>query len=340
MQEARVEELEAQLLNTQADLKSSQKRIDQLHGALKDHEEFSGDDEGDQYSRGDSLDNLSSEGSSYDINDSMDISDEDDDDDIVVPKSSRSLERNKLHSKDLSLSPDGEARRRKTSFKGEEEEDEFEASRKARQRRLKQLEEEDEAARKARQERLKNLGDGDLAASRKARQERLDIDDKKENEATTSSVTHGKKVYDDDEDDDDLEEFLLKQRERMKNLEKDSDDEEEEREKNSTLKATRGITSEVSSEELTSSSIRGHHRATHEERDTHVTNGNGVHSAKKSESREQSEEPHGSRRDSVEDRDSNATSRYRNRRKRQRRRTIEQLTSPEHNAAKSNGVNS
>lgn len=339
MQEGRVDELEVQLQSTQADLKSAHKRIEQLHGALKDHEEFSGDDEDLQYttSHVDSLDNLSSTGSSYSLDDgaSLDFSDEDDDDDdVLVMKSSRGV--NRKHSKDVS--PIVNYKSKKAASKDlAEEEDEFEASRKARQRRLQQLEEEEQAAsRRARQERLKSLEEDDpFEASRRARQERLkDLDnddeyevsrkarqrrlqDQDEDESSKkksslpSSSRHTKKAYDDedDEDDDDLEEFLLKQRERMRKL-ADTDEEEEEP-KSSTLRASR----------------RG---------EDPVSNGktNGVHS-KKAGSREESEEPQGHK-DSVEEGDSYAASRQR--RKRQRRRTIEQLTSPEHQAAKANGV--
>lgn len=340
LQEAKVDELEAQLEVTQADLKSARKRIEQLHGALKDHEEFSGDEDFHvSRSNEDSLDVLSSEGSIYSVGDdeSLGLSD-DDDDDIVMPKSSssRGLDRTKLHSKEQSPALSGDGRRRKAlspapsdsrrgSSREKEEEDEFDAARKAREMRLKQLEEEEaqfEAARKARQERLKNLEEEDLKQSRKPKT-RLD-NEREQSDTKTSSFKRDKKLdsYDDDEDDDDLEEFLLKQRERMKKLE-DSDDDEEDL---STVKATRGITSRVSNEA--------------EKVSSHVANGkaNGVNSSSmKSESREQSEEPHTSshRRESVEEREDHVPSRYR--RKRQRRRTIEQLVSPEH-APKANGV--
>ena len=71
---------------------------------------------------------------------------------------------------------------------------------------------------------------------------------------------------------------------------------------------------------------------------TSISSTNGLHS-KKTGSREASEEPSPAtdkRKDSVDEGDNYTTSRQR--RKRQRRRTIEQLTSPEHQAAKANGV--
>ena len=331
--------MEVQLQSAQADLKSAQKRIEQLHGALKDHEEYSGDE---MSSRVDSYDNLSSTGGSYSLDDgaSLDFSDDDDDDEediIMMPKSSRSLDRRK--DRDLSPVPEYKSKRR-SSKEMIEEEDEFEASRKARQRRLQQLEEEEqqaEAARKARQERLKSLeeddpyeasrqarqerlkdladdDDDDFESSRKARQRRLQDQDKEPaRKSSLPSSSRLKKTFseEEDEDDDDLEEFLLKQRERMRKL-ADTDDEEEEDRKTSTLKSSR------------------------QRDDSPVTNGksNGIHS-KKAGSREPSEEPSPAtdkRKDSVDE----GTSRQR--RKRQRRRTIEQLTSPEHQAAKANGV--
>lgn len=350
-QEAKVDELEAQLQNAQADLKSAQKRIEQLHGALKDHEEeFSGDE---QYSR--SIDDSLGDGISFedsyslgddDDDDSLDLS-EDEDDDIVMPRSSaRGVNKTKL-SKELSpalekkdLSPATSRKNRKSIPKDRsEEEDEFEASRKARQRRLKELEEEEaelEAARKARQERMKAINDveEDVKPARKAKTKDYDRDQKEEKlEAKTSSFKRDKKPYDDEEDEDeddaDLEEFLLKQRERMKKM-ADSDDDDDVG--MSTIKSSRGASSRISSDTLSSVADRGGQ--------LHVANGksNGVGSSRKSQSREQSEEPNASsqsRRESVEDGEGHIASRYR--RKRQRRRTIEQLTSPEH-TSKANGV--
>lgn len=320
-----MDELEAQLQSKEADLKSAQKRIEQLHGALKDHEEYSGDEEDLDRSRDDSLDNLSSAGSSYSLGDggSLDFSD-DDEEEIVAPKTSRSLDRNRGRGVIKEQSPVVDYKPRRRVSREEEEEDEFEASRKARQRRLQQLEEEEdqlEASRRARKERLKEL-DNDFDSSRKARQKRLqDLEEEeasskprsKDSSGSFTSSKYSKKTYEDEDDDDDedLEEFFRKQKERMKKL-VDSDEGEEE-ERSSTLRATRRKQSEDSAGTTSP-----------------VPNGkaNGVHSSK---SREQSEEPQ--RRDSVD----NVTSRQR--RKRQRRRTIEQLASPEHQAAKSNGVN-
>lgn len=346
-QEAQVDELEAQLQNTQADLKSARKRIEQLHGALKDHEEeYSGDEQYTSRSIDDSLgDGLSLE-DSYSLGDeeSFDLSD-DDEDDLVVPKrSARGLNRAKLHSNEPSpalgrkkdLSPALSDKRRKSSSKDpeEEEEDGFEAARKARQQRLKQLEDEEvefEVARKARQERLKDLNDKeDLKSSRKPKATNFDLDNDQE-ETKSSSFKRDKKVYDDDEDDDedddDLEEFLLKQRERMKKLE-DSDDDDV---GVSTVKATHGASSRVSNDALSSVRDKGEQ--------SHVTNGNsnGVvgSSSRKSESREQSEEPNVPSHRRESELEEHAASRYR--RKRQRRRTIEQLTSPEH-VSEANGV--
>lgn len=304
-----MDELEAQLKNTQADLKSAQKRIDQLHGALKDHEDFSGD-EGDMPSHMDSTDNLSSANSSYSIEEdqSLVFSDDDDEDEAALPetlfpKSSRSLDRNKV-------SP---AR----SKKSDPQDEELEAMKKARERRLKKLDEEEaeiEAARKARQERLRDID--------------LEESNEKPVKTRATETKREKKIYeDDDDDDDDLEEFLLKQRERMKRMQ-DSDDDD----KSDTIKSTRGASSRVSNEALTS--VRGGVKA---EGQSHVAaNGkaNGVDSAssrKKDEAQDISDlsSPRRKAKESAE-------AMGKSRRKRQRRRTIEQLASPEH---KINGVN-
>jgi hypothetical protein len=328
-QEAKVDELEAQLQNAQADLKSARKRIEQLHGALKDHEEdYSGDEL--SRSRDDSYgDGLSYE-DSYSLGDdeSLDLSDDDDEDDIVIPKIS--TRRSKLHTNDLSpalkkkdFSP-GSDRRKKSSSRDLEEDDEFEASRRARQRRLKALEEEEaqlEAARKARQERMKELMDQPehTKPSRKTK----DFDKEEEAEPHTSSFKHSRKVYDDDddEDDDDLEAFLLKQKERVKQLDDDDDDDDV---GVSTIRSTRGVSSRVSSEALASVRDNGEQ--------SHVTNG--VNSSRKSEDRGRSEDLP-SRRESIESEEGHAASRRK--RERRRRRTIEQLTSPEH-LSRANGV--
>ena len=307
-----MDELEAQLKNTLADLKSAQKRIEQLHGALKDHEEFSGDEDDAQYtsSHMDSLDNLSSAESSYSIEDdqSLGFSDDDDDDEVLpktlYPKSSRSLDRNRV-------SPG----RRKKSESREREEEEMEAMRKAREQRMKKLDEEEaeiEAARKARQERLRDI----------------DLEESHEKPVKTrvTETKQEKKIYDEDEDDDDdLEEYLLKQRERMKKRMQDSDDDDDD--KRDTIKSSRGASSRVSSEALTS--VRGSGKVKKEEQSHVAANGkaNGVDSASSSSRKDETQDGSPRRKESVEGK---------NRRKRQRRRTIEQLSSPEH---KINGVN-
>ena len=341
-----MDELEAQLQSKEADLKSARKRIEQLHGALKDHEEeeeYSGDEDDFQYnsSRGDSLDNLSSEESSYgDQDDSLDdLLSESNDDDLEeeVPKL-----RAKRH-----LSPVRPSERKRSSSKEPlVEDDEYEASRKARQRRLKELEEEErelEASRKARKERMKDLEAIEAEPPHRTRPEpsrnRYDEPESPKKRSTSpppkakNSTAKKTTAYDSD-DDDDLEEFLLKQRERMKNLEKDLKEDDDDSDE--PIRASKGISTRARHEDTELSPLRG---------TDHVSNGkaNGVHSTTSSKrgSREASTDlsPHGSRRrDSVEDEESHAaatTSRYR--RKRQRRRTIEQqqLTSPEH---KANGV--
>ncbi len=326
--------------SAQADLKSARKRIEQLHGALKDHEEeYSGDEDQYNSSRGDSLDHLSSGESSYGDGDdeSLDLSDTNDElkEEVVVPKSRTTLDRNKPH---LSPARSGE-RNRSSSREPLAEDDEIEASRKARQRRMKELEEEErelEASRKARQERMKNLDAETSPARSRVRREPLkDPDDTTtraspepvETKAVSSRTK--KKIYDSD-DDDDLEEFLMKQRERMKNLEKDLKDDDDD-DDDEPVKATKGISSTLSNKDADLSPVRG--------RD-HVSNGkaNGVLSSSKAGkgSREPSEDPPNAselRRGSMDNDTNTTTSRYR--RKRQRRRTIEQLTSPEH---KANGV--
>lgn len=354
MQEAKVEELEAQLQNAQADLKSGQKRIEQLHGALKDHEEeYSGDE--DPYtsrSIGDSIDDrLDSEGScSIGDDDSLGFS-EDEEDEIVASSRNWGDRRSRELSPAAPAAPAVDNRRRKSASRDPEEE-EFDAARKARQRRLQQLDEEEaglEAARKARQDRLRNINqeeeEAGFEAGRKARQERLrninqeeesrtdrqkeldfgkdrKKDRKSESPVLTSSVKHKPYEDEDDEDDDDLEEFLLRQKKRIAKLQNSDDDDDEEV---GSIQAGRGAAARVSNEDLGS---RGDMN-----KDGHVTNG----VSKKSDSRERSEEPHvaAPTRTAVEKVDGPTTSRYR--RKRQRRRTIEQLTSPEH-AAKANGV--
>lgn len=314
LQEAKVDELEAQLKNSMADLKSAQKRIEQLHGALKDHEEFSGDEEDVQYTSShiDSMDNLSSAGSSYSIEDDQSLEFSDEDEDVVeaaapetlFPKSSRSLDRSKV-------SP-----ARGKSEPRDREAEELEEMRKARERRLKKLDEEEaeiEASRKARQERLRDI---DMEESHKEPVKARATETKREKKVSYD---------DDDDDDDDLEEFLLKQRERMKRME-DSDDNDDD--KSDTIKSTRGASSRVSSEAL--ASVRDVGKPDKDEQSHPAANGkaNGVDSTSSSSlMKDEAQELSPRRKESVEGK---------NRRKRQRRRTIEQLSSPEH---KINGVN-
>lgn len=341
VQEARVDELEVQLESAQADLKSAHKRIDQLHGALKDHEEeYTGDEEDEEanYTSG-HLDSLDSSVDSYSMgdDDSLGFSG-DDDEEIVMPKTTRSLDRNRLRSREPVATA---ALEKKRSSRDDLEDDEFEASRKARQLRLKELDDDEfEASRKARSDRLKDIDDDDVSG--KGKHKVADGKDKVVQSSKTSSSKYTKKAFDedeDDDDDDDLEEFLRRQRERMKKMEKDEDDEDDdEDDKRSTLKGSRGLSSRNDEDD---SALRGSRRAEDmPSGKARVSNGksNGIHSSSsKSASREASEEPSPAHRKiSAEDGEGHVASRYR--RKRQRRRTIEQLTSPEHLSAKANGV--
>lgn len=290
-----------------------------MHGALKDHEDYTGDEEMQETSsRFDSLDNLSSVGSSYSLDDnsSLGFSAEDDDDDEAILPSFKSGGRSEdKRMKDEDEYESARKARQERLRQLQEEEHELEASRKARQDRLRQLQDEEnelEASRKARQDRLQQFED-ETVVTRKARQKQLDVVDKSktlddddhhkvsrkkllkddEEKDVSESPSCRKKSYDEEDDEDEnLVEFLLKQRERMRNLDKDSDEDG-----GNADDTALSVASPIS---------------------------NGVHSSQKSER---------SPRNSVGDGESQITSRYR--RKRQRRRTIEQLTSPEHN---SNGV--
>lgn len=299
-----MDELEAQLQSSQADLKSAQKRIEQLHGALKDHEEFSGDEDA-QYDSS-HMDNMSSDESNFSLgdDDSIDL----DIEEQLPRRTNRTLNRNRIVKNGSPLQDDGKSQRRREKSRskskdivdGDDSIDDFEASRKARQERLKKLDDDDDnvgATRKARQGRLKkDDDDDDFEAKRKARQKRLEDlesprDPPKKETPRKSSIAN--KQYDDDEDndDDDLEQFLLKQRERMRNLDRESEEDD--------VKNTR----------------QGDRNG----------KANGLNPPS---------EPSAETAAMVDEEDSSLASRQR--RKRQRRRTIEQLKSPFH---KTNGVN-
>ena len=266
--------MEAQLQSSQADLKSAQKRIDQLHGALNQEEgEGSSGEEDDRYlsrSMDDSLeDHLSSLGSS---DQSLGFSDEDDEFESRPPaprrKGLHNFERSRGGGFSKDLSPPVASSRRKSASR-DDDDDEFSAARRAREQRLKQLEEEErelEAKRKARQERMRQIEreeEESEALRRKptAVSRKDSYGEEKKSRSSPKTTSYKKKAYDDDDedDDDDLEEFLLKQRERMNKKLKDSEDEglDDDEDK---VKATRGISSRVSNEDLSSVRAGGKER--------------------------------------------------------------------------------
>ena len=133
-----------------------------------------------------------------------------------------------------------------------------------------------------------------------------------------------KPANDDDSDDADLEELLKKQKERMKFL---RDEEEDYKPVVSSRKSnTAGSSTKLSDDDTSPKRVRKSDSSPVVS-PRHEAKVNGT-SKKGSDSREGSEEPsEGSHVSSKKDR-----------RRRQRQRTIESLTSPEHQAAKSNGV--
>ena len=262
LQEARIDELESNLQSSQADLKSAQKRIEQLHGALKDHEEFSEEDDSCH------MENISSDESNY----SLEYNGSDlDSDELPLRTIGHTLNRKKIIKDKSSSKNDGEncGSREKMSrsasldlMDGNDDFD-FEASRTARQARLNKFDDDEDdfcATRKAREELLKKPNDDDddnfratqkttkewlnkhdnddddddddFEAKRKARKKRLEDLGSPGNTPKKGprKASVANKVYDydddDDDDDDDLEQFLLKLRERMRNLDKESEEDD------------------------------------------------------------------------------------------------------------------
>ena len=358
-----MEELEAQVESSRADLKSAQKRIDTLHSALKGHEEdFSGDDETREFddTYGDE-DDLSSTASSYKIgeygddDDASGFSDEEGSGLMLGVSASsahtRSWERStRSKSRDLSPIIDEEemsssyGSRRRNCSGGSDEligkekrgnsidedsgssnrhhgrdldlDDDVSASRSRRQRELDDDLKDTKASRTAlkssiddsetkRSDRYK-IDSDDETPSR----QRRSVSKEKEEPVTSSRKSKAKKLTDDDDSDDaDLEELLRKQKERMRSLIDDDD----------VYEASSSIRRSSNDDETSPKRNKRTDASPKHEAGVKV---NGTIT----DSREGSEEP------------SEASHSKQNRRRRQRQRTIELLTSPEHQAIKSNGV--
>lgn len=371
MQEVRIEELEAQLESGKADLKSAQKRIDTLHSALKGHEEdFSGDDTREFDDTYDDVtgDDLSSSESSYKIGeyDNLDddlsgLSDEEGSGiQLDVPstatrtrtweRSTRSRSRELppiMDNEELSSSYDSSHRNRSGSRdkrKNSIEEDNVPSSRQrdidinndlpsSRRREQKDVGDEhhdlpkrthrrsateDSAPKKS--ERYKLNVDDELSSSSRGRSgSKNSLDDK---EICKSSKT--KDINDDDDSDADLEELLKKQKERVKSI---RDDKDEYRTVSSVRRPSVGSGARPSDEE--SPKRVGKTDASPLTSPGHETKVNGT-TKRGSDSREASQEP--------SEEPSTPSKQKKDRRRRQRQRTIELLTSPEHQVIKSNGV--
>lgn len=319
-----MEEVEAQLKSTESDLKNAQKRIETLHNALKSHEDYGSSGEDDDYSRtntGD--DDLSSNASSYRIGEyeggsgSVLSEEEDLDEDEIEDNitSGKYTSRSWKKTEDLSPIPSDEdyhsstkdKKEKKTSksrFSDEDdqEEDEFISNyRKRNKDYLKELEEEEEeldiklSVNKTTKSSYKSYADED--------------DDELLSKPRESSVPRGSSLprrnFDDDDDDDDegLEEFLLKQKERLR------------------------TSIELADENIGKSSSIRRSPARKDDAEGSLKQQNGTRESK-SRSREPSADVHAGDDEHVQE---SKTSRQR--RNRQRKRTIEQLTSPEHQAA-------
>ncbi len=313
-QEAQIEELEAQLQNVRADLKNAQKRIDTLHGALKGHETYSDEDPQEEDVTGDyEDDDLSSNASSYKVGEIDDMSMNIDD-------------MSDTEGSGLDQSPIVRSRRlnRDLTPKIEEEDEDLTYSRKGRKisadsgdvklTKYDRKDSDDEFSRRRSRDYLKD-SDDEITPKRKISSSKLKESPRKsrspdrlsesKSKSKTLSLrrdkTHLYDTDDDDDDDDDLEEFLLKQRERTRRLQDEGD----------------------SFEPI---SIVSRHS--------------------KSPSHEEDRKPNGRDKSLSTSRDDSGASIGEGkvsesaralRRKKQRRRTIEQLTSPEHLAAKASG---
>lgn len=319
--------------NSKADLKNAQRRIETLHGALKGHEGYSDEDVQDDTLGSYDDDDLSSNASSYKVGELDDMSIDDLSDtegsgllDESPPVRTRTWERSKRsQSRDLTpMLEEDEAtgkRQRKISADSEDDaaveltkydkKDDIGSTNNQTKDYLKDNEDDLKPRRKYSDIKL---SDEEYDISIKPRKT-IDLSEdnkysssslkREEAESRGSSLTRtGRRadLYDDeDEDDDDLEEFLLKQRERTRRL-KDEGDNFEPISARSSL--TKRSTSPISSE----------------------TKSNGRLPKDDDLSREE-----------LEGGDNEVFETARQRRKRQRRRTIEQLTSPEHKSAKANG---
>lgn len=365
-----MEELEAQVESGKADLKSAQKRIDTLHSALKGHEDFSGDESREFDETYGDEDDLSSTGSSYKIGEYDDdlsgLSDEEGSGlllDIPASTRTRTWDRStRSRSRDLSPIIDEDefsssygSRRRNRSGGSDEL--------RGRDKRRSSVE-EDTTSKSRRRKDLDLDDDDDVSASRRRRQRELDNEDLEDTKTTTSRTAARKRSFDDteskrsdrykigsddepssrrrrsvskdkeeepasrksnaknladddDSDDADLEELLRKQKERMRSLIDDDD----------VYQASSSIRrSSVTADDETSPKRSRKADGSPGSSPRHETKVNGTANKKGSDSREGSEEP------------SEASQSKQNRRRRQRQRTIELLTSPEHQAIKSNGV--
>ena len=339
MQEAQIEELEAQLQNTKADLKNAQRRIETLHSALKGHEAYSDEDSRDDTMGDFDDDDLSSNASSYKVGEIDDLSIDDISDtegsgllDQSPPTRTRTWERrSQERNRDVTpkITEEGElydedddtySRRRRrisndsgdvklTKYDKRDKDDDYIPRNRSKDY-LKDTGDDDVPRRGSRDylkdldEEIKpktNISDSKLEETPRKSRTLERVVDKSESDQKLSSLRRGREagLDDEDDDDDDLEEFLLKQRER-----------------------TRRLQEEDNFEPI---SVRSKHSKS-PSREDHDPKLNG---RDKAMSREGSEV-------SLGKGDSQSA---KQRRKNRRRRTIEQeLSSPEHQAAKANGA--
>ena len=326
--------------NSKAELKNAQRRIETLHGALKGHEAYSDEDIQDDTLGSYDDDDMSSNASSYKVGelDDMSIDDLSDTEGSGLldesPARVRTWERSKRsQSRDLTpMLEEEEATGRMqrklsahseddtivlTKYDKKDDKDDIVSTKRQTRDYLKDDEDDRKPRSKYSDSKLSDK-EGDVSTNPR---KTVDLSDdkkhsyssatKEELESRGSSLTRtGRRadLYDDeDEDDDDLEEFLLKQRERTRRLKDEGDNFEP-------------ISARSSQTKRSPSPIRVN------EPDTRETKSNGRLPKEDDLSREGSEGG-----------DSEVFESARQRRKRQRRRTIEQLTSPEHKAAKANG---
>lgn len=324
MQEAQIEELEAQLQNSRADLKNSQKRIDTLHGALKGHENYSDDDPQDDTIGDDDYgdEDLSSNASSYKVGEiddmSMSVDDLSDTEGSGLLDQSPAVVRTRTR----------ERRKRDLTPRIVEEEAEEEiVPRSRRTRKLsadsgdvkltkydKRDSDDEFTSRRPSRDYLK-VSDDETKPRRKISDSKIEESPRKSQSPDRFSTTEDKSsslrrdkpsVYDDDDDDDDLEAFLLKQRERTRKLQEEGDGFEPISAVRSRRSKSPAALKQEENKQNGSKDVVG------------VSKDSSAASLREEKTRE-----------------SKVRSLKRNKR---RRRTIEQLSSPEHQAAKANGA--